>query len=191
MKTNYRGILLTYSLNNSILGNKLIGNSYGVQLEDSSNYNIISENNMEASLFGIFVHAIYLEENKPSNNSIYHNNFIDNVIQVSTGSINVWDAACMRHLALAVEYENRCKIDEFLTKQIQRLIDVKADNKIAITYPTLGEESNLIERIRDKIENCARRYSTSENYLIVFGFSTSKRKFERGAKRHAIAFKAY
>ena len=97
----------------------------------------------------------------------------------------------MRHLALAVEYENRCKIDEFLTKQIQRLIDVKADNKIAITYPTLGEESNLIERIRDKIENCARRYSTSENYLIVFGFSTSKRKFERGAKRHVIAFKAY
>ena len=95
MKTNYRGILLTYSLNNSILGNKLIGNSYGVQLEDSSNYNIISENNMEASLFGIFVHTLYLEENKPSNNSIYHNNFIDNVIQVSTGSINVWDAACM------------------------------------------------------------------------------------------------
>ena len=95
------------------------------------------------------------------------------------------------HLELAVEHENRCKIDEFLTKEIQHLIDVKADNKIAITYPTLGEESNLIEGIRDKIKNCSRRLSTSENYLIVFGFSTSKRKFERGAKRRAIAFKAY
>lgn len=93
------------------------------------------------------------------------------------------------HLELAVEHENKCKINDFLSKEIQHLIDVKADNKIAITYPTLGEESDLIEGIRNKIKRSARRLSTSENYLIIFGFSTTKSK--NGRKRRAVKFNAY
>jgi len=93
------------------------------------------------------------------------------------------------HLELAVEHENECKIAEFLSKEIQHLIDVKADNKIAITYPTLGDESDLVGIIQEKIKSAKRKLSTPENYLLIFGFSTTKTV--NGRKRRAIKFKAY
>lgn len=95
----------------------------------------------------------------------------------------------MHHIVLAVEHENKSDVEEFLKKEVKHLIDIKADNKIAITYPPLGEESELIEKVREKIGNCGRKLGTSEDYLIVFGFSTSKKV--TGRKRRAILFKGY
>lgn len=93
------------------------------------------------------------------------------------------------HIVLALEHENICKIEEFLTKEIQHLIDVKAENKIAITYPAQGDAKDLIQTIQNMIRANPLRLSTSEKYLIVFGFRTWKTI--DGRKRRVILFKAY
>lgn len=90
-----------------------------------------------------------------------------------------------QHILLAVEHENKGDSDSFLGKEVQHLIDVKADYKVAITYPSLGEETELIRKIRERIGSYTRKLSTKEQYLIVFGFTTRKKK------KGAIRFNAY
>jgi parallel beta-helix repeat protein len=79
-----------YVIDNRIYGNKVIANGWawggsGIRLEESSNNNTISGNNIANNKCGIKLDS-------SSNNSIYHNNFVDNSEQVdSYNSINVWD----------------------------------------------------------------------------------------------------
>ena len=106
-----RGIELTVSSSNNVLsGNNIVANNMdGIGLSVSSNYNMISGNSITAngdsgilvswssnynSFFGNSMTnnecGIYLYET--SNNTICHNNFVNNTEQVySYNSINVWD----------------------------------------------------------------------------------------------------
>jgi parallel beta-helix repeat protein len=90
----YSVILLGGSSNNTISQNIIKDNIVGVALGASSN-NTISENIIEDNTFGI---DLQLRPDLPSalplyssNNTIYHNNFINNQVQALGGLQNVWD----------------------------------------------------------------------------------------------------
>ena len=79
------GIFLEYSSYNTIIGNNAAANTFGISLLVGSSYNTIIGNNAAANTFGISLHDT-------SNNTFYHNNFIDNTLQVySEVSTNLWD----------------------------------------------------------------------------------------------------
>jgi nitrous oxidase accessory protein len=82
---NWYGIALSYSSDNSVGGNNVTANNYGgIHLTYSSDNNI-SGNNIANNEYGILLAD-------SSNNTIYHNNFVDNGEQVDNeGSTNVWD----------------------------------------------------------------------------------------------------
>lgn len=92
------------------------------------------------------------------------------------------------NLVLAVEHENERNNEKFLAKEVKHLIDVKAYNKMAIYYPNLGDAKDLVNVIQNKIRN-SMKLTVPENYLIVFGYTTRKRR--NGRSRRAIQFKAY
>ena len=106
------GIDLGYSSNsNSIFGNNVSSSRFGILLEYSCNYNIVSENNATANnWYGIGLYSssnnntvsknimianggACLALSESSENKIYHNNFISSAdqVQVSPGYANVWD----------------------------------------------------------------------------------------------------
>ena len=102
---NEAGIGLYESSNNIIFGNNVTANTDGISLYYSSN-NSVSKNNIENNKYGIFLVATPYKQNleddiinnrhgiffhRSSNNSIYHNNFINNGIQVNTNWVGVWD----------------------------------------------------------------------------------------------------
>jgi parallel beta-helix repeat protein len=84
---NYYGVMLN-GCNNSICGNNVRDNVNGIFLADSA-YNTISENNITNNHGGIYF-SYY-----SSNNTIYHNNFVENNYHVSfeqaPGYANFWD----------------------------------------------------------------------------------------------------
>lgn len=93
------------------------------------------------------------------------------------GIDRVWRDAGLGYIILALEHENNFVRKDFLSKEIQHLIDLKAQHKVAITYPQLGEEEDTVREISSLLN---RRtwlrfvdYCTDE-YLIVFGFATKK-----------------
>lgn len=76
--------------------------------------------------------------------------------------------------------------NDFLESEIQHLLDIKADNKIVITYPQLGEENDLVNNVQERIKQYARKLtSIYENYLLILGFATRK------SSKPAIRFKGY
>jgi parallel beta-helix repeat protein len=87
LRNNYGGIGLGSSSNNTLTRNNITNNSYyGFSLSYSSG-NIISGNNITNNkLYGI--QLLY----SSNNNSIYHNNFINNLEQVYSSKLtNTWD----------------------------------------------------------------------------------------------------
>jgi len=74
------------------------------------------------------------------------------------------------HIELAVEHENTGNVKPFLKQEIQHLIDLKADNKIAITYPHIGDEETLVRGVCDAIKTDVRQ--RGEEYLLLLGFAT-------------------
>lgn len=87
-------------------------------------------------------------------------------------------------IELVVEHENQFALDEFLKGEIQHLLDIKAENKIAITYPPSGDEARLFRDVKNRIK-CYARKDPSENYRLILGFPTRK------SRRLAIRFKGY
>src|SRR5271157_3286632 len=106
---NGLGILLyDSSTNNSVSGNNITNNGYGASLELGSTYNsifgnniadnvrygmwldsdsnVISGNNITSNNIGISLYSC-------SNNSIFHNRFVNNIIQANgtSDSVNTWD----------------------------------------------------------------------------------------------------
>jgi parallel beta-helix repeat protein len=85
------GMNLRYSNHNSISGNNITNNEIGIIFEWNSDYNCVYENNITENVYGIgaFGSGDGLEY---SNNTICHNNFVNNSIQVRTSlSMNVWN----------------------------------------------------------------------------------------------------
>ena len=106
------GIHLSSSSNNSMSANTITNNDYGIYLINSSNSNSISANSIVYNNYGIYLYGsatnnsvsannvisnrigIYCHDNRPSNNIICHNNFVDNTRQVDAGTAantNTWD----------------------------------------------------------------------------------------------------
>jgi hypothetical protein len=76
---------------------------------------------------------------------------------------------------LAVEHEGiEKKVEVLVSEEIQHLIDLRARNKIAIFYPSSGDESPLLEQIQKRIKSVSERYRLEENYLIMLGYATTK-----------------
>ncbi len=70
--------------NSNITNNNVSGNDYGIFLDQSNNdYNLISENLVANNEFGIVITL-------SNNNTIYHNNVINNTNQASDDSVNNW-----------------------------------------------------------------------------------------------------
>jgi thermitase len=92
------GIALSSSTENIIFGN--IASNYaflvgaGIYLEWSSNNNTIIQNTIKNNNYGVSVGfwGLFGLKDRDDNNSIYHNNFVDNKYQtLSLNSINMWD----------------------------------------------------------------------------------------------------
>ena len=84
---NNHGIQLDHSSNNSINGNTITNNYEGIGLGASSNNNSINGNNIRDNGDGI-----QLQDS--SKNTVYHNNFINNTVQVDDWTpeqANFWD----------------------------------------------------------------------------------------------------
>jgi parallel beta-helix repeat protein len=83
--TSQIGLHLYYVHNCRISGNNVSGNFDGIDL-DYSDSNMISDNTLSWNLY----HGLYVQFS--NNNSVYHNNFIENNIQVRDYSgTNAWD----------------------------------------------------------------------------------------------------
>jgi len=84
MKQPECGIYLANSSDNAIALNLISGSGIGIGLRGDSSGNNITRNEITlSSQCGILANS--------SDNIIFHNKFIDNVIQVLTDSINTWD----------------------------------------------------------------------------------------------------
>jgi len=73
------------SFNNWIYGNLVWNNSHGLWLSGSSQENLVVGNTIAKN------NIIGIELTDAPNNTIYHNNFIDNKKQVTTNTVNTWD----------------------------------------------------------------------------------------------------
>ena len=84
------GIYVSGGGDNTIVGNSLENNIYGISIVNSIEHNTISENNITGNSVGILFR-------NASNNIIYHNNFFNNEVHVVdfgaklTPSLNTWD----------------------------------------------------------------------------------------------------
>lgn len=86
------GIFLHSSSNNNISGNNITRSSRGGIELNSCSENSISENNIANNQEGILIYNLIYYS---SNNSILHNNFVDNDVQVySFRSKDLWDNGC-------------------------------------------------------------------------------------------------
>jgi len=78
---NQVGIFVNASLGNSIYRNNITANDYAIlignSIDTNSSYNTITENNITTNQVHIYIQP------DAHNNSIYHNNFIDNTEQLS------------------------------------------------------------------------------------------------------------
>jgi hypothetical protein len=90
-------------------------------------------------------------------------------------------------IELAVEHEGQERdVETLINEEVQHLIDLKARNKVGIFYPRLGEETDLIERIQQKIKNQSGDMKLPyEKYLIILGYAT----FRQG--KRSILFKGF
>jgi parallel beta-helix repeat protein len=79
------GIRLDSSWNNSMSANNITNSHGGIYLYSSSDNNTVSANNIMKNFYGVYF-------DHSSSNLIYHNNFVNNSLQVSSaGGNNTWD----------------------------------------------------------------------------------------------------
>jgi len=89
-------------------------------------------------------------------------------------------------IELALEHENQPKLESFLQSEIRHLVYIKANKKIAITYPNFGYEGRVVNGVREEIRRHIRyTHPGNEKYLLILGFST------RSSGKPAIRLKGY
>lgn len=77
-------------------------------------------------------------------------------------------------IELAVESENTAPMKDFMSKELRHLADLKAESKIAIYYPSMGDEDAIVERAYGMIrERGPVTRNLGEDWLLLFGFSTT------------------
>ncbi len=93
----------------------------------------------------------------------------------------------LTHMTLALEHENSHKaINKFLDEEVSHLLDVRADRKVGIFYPSVGDEKILVKNIEERLRyRYQGRPIPYERYLFILGFPTRKQR------EPAIQFKAY
>jgi len=91
-ENNEDGIDLASCSNNNIYGNNITDNEVGIRFEriedhEEASHNNVYRNNVVNNNYGIRV-------SECSDNYVYHNNFLNNIIQAysTTDSVNVWDS---------------------------------------------------------------------------------------------------
>jgi len=96
--TDYAGIWLGEDSRDNIVFNNVIeGTTYAIRLitvnNRPPNNNIITNNTVKFNTYGIGIDVFFGDPVKPSNNTIYHNNILNNTIQAYSVSeaINSWD----------------------------------------------------------------------------------------------------
>jgi len=75
------GIRLSASSNNRIAGNTMSNNTYGILLQENCDNNTIVENEVSSNTYGIQIDVGF-----QSDNSIYHNDFLENALHVQVVS---------------------------------------------------------------------------------------------------------
>lgn len=82
------GISIGYSKFNTIFSNYIAHNRMGIELQQPSMYNVISANTVHSNYeYGVNM-GTYAASN---NNTVYHNNIINNTIQAYDLGFNVWN----------------------------------------------------------------------------------------------------
>jgi hypothetical protein len=78
-------------------------------------------------------------------------------------------------IALALEHEvSEKKINDILNNEVQHLIDIKAERKIGIFYPTTGDVKSLKDGIEERLKKARPLSSMSEKYLFIFVLPTTQ-----------------
>jgi len=133
--TNNRwGIGLSFSYNNTISGNSIKSNGVGIVLEESPN-NTITGNTITNNYYGIHLYNLFWQT---SNNTIYHNNFIDNTehLIIGTAHTNFWDNGLEgNHWSNYTGFD----LDHDGIGDISHLIDVNNEDN----YPLMGMFSDF------------------------------------------------
>jgi hypothetical protein len=90
-------------------------------------------------------------------------------------------------IELVVEHEGQEKdVETLISEEVQHLVDIKAKNKIGIFYPRLGDEKDLIEKIKHKIRSQSNDMKLPyEKFLIILGYATTRNS------RRCILFKGF
>jgi parallel beta-helix repeat protein len=87
LTNNRQGVLLAFTSDSNVTGTSLAHNYYGIHLWNSSHYNTVHGNDVVQNEYGVWLGPC-------SNNTFYHNNFTDNTAQAytdSVGYVNFWN----------------------------------------------------------------------------------------------------
>jgi len=88
LKDNYNGLELLESNSSNIFDNAIVNNSNAGLYLSQSNSNNITGNVMQNNIIGVLLSSSHMP------NVLYHNDFIDNSIQVNDEGGNIWDNGC-------------------------------------------------------------------------------------------------
>jgi len=92
-----------------------------------------------------------------------------------------------QEIVFALEHEHKgADVNDLLNKEVAHLIDLRAQAKVGIFYPNLGDEKTLVNNISSRISYRALYVPIpNERYMFILGFTTRK------MGHPAILFKAY
>jgi parallel beta-helix repeat protein len=118
ISNNKRGILLRGSSDNIIFGNKILHNyNYGIYLKEGAEHNHIYDNIIINDTCGIYIKKSPGNPQEPSpspiNNTIYHNNFINNSQNACDQSNNTWYKESIQHGNYWDDFEQNPGYPEF------------------------------------------------------------------------------
>jgi parallel beta-helix repeat protein len=133
-KSLYTGISLYRSSNSSISQNELTGNSWALSLVDLSNNNSIINNKISQNDKGIIISFASYQS---SNNKIFHNNIIDNLLQASDDMYdNFWNDTYPAGGNYWGDYSPICadRFDGAITPQTMGLSDGICDDLYPIDF---------------------------------------------------------
>jgi parallel beta-helix repeat protein len=136
----FAGINVEGGGSNIISQNNLVDNLDGIYLYGTEN-NLIVGNNINGSNFVTDSRGIFF--GKASNNTVYHNDFINNIggQAVDSDSVNVWDDGYLGNYwsDYHTKYPNAVEIDDSGTYNIPYSVDAQNVDRHPLTQPFNSE----------------------------------------------------